>query len=94
MGKILIVDDSADLLELLKLFLEDREHKVKTLVSADDIYQEIYEYKPDLLILDIFLGSYDGREICKRLRESFETKHLCILIFSVSHKILADYKVS
>jgi len=92
MNKILIVDDSADLLEPLKFFLEQKNYMVKTLINADHIYQEIHEYKPDLLILDIFLEGEDGREICKVLRKNAETKHLCILLFSASPKILTESK--
>src|SRR5258708_19004378 len=92
MNKLLIVDNSADLLEPLKFFLEQKNYMVRTLTSGDHLYQEILEYKPDLLILDIFLEHEDGREICKSLRKNIETKHLCILLFSASPKILTEYK--
>ena len=92
MNKLLIVDNSADLLEPLQFFLEQKNYMVKTLTSGDHLYQEILEYKPDLLILDIFLEHEDGREICKNLRKNIETKHLCILIFSASPNILTEYK--
>jgi DNA-binding response OmpR family regulator len=92
MNKLLILDDSADLLEALKYILEHIGYKVKALASADNIYTEINEFQPDLLILDIFVNGEDGREICKHLRKSGENKDLRILVFSSYTKTLEDYK--
>ena len=92
MSKLLIVDDSAALLEVMKNILERNEYIVKTLNSATDIYREISEFQPDLLILDIYLGGKDGREICREIRKNAETNHLCILVFSASPNTLEDYK--
>ena len=68
MSKLLIVDDSAALLEAMKYILERNGYTVKTLNNASNIYKEIDEFQPDLLILDIFLGDEDCKEICKKLR--------------------------
>lgn len=92
MSKLLIVDDSAALLEVMKNILERNGYTVKTLNRAPDIYKEIGEFQPDLLILDIYLAGEDGREICKEIRNNVETKQICILVFSASPKTLEDYK--
>ena len=92
MSKLLIVDDSVALLEVMKNILERNEYTVKTLNSATNIYKEISEFQPDLLILDIYLAGEDGREICKAIRKNVETRHVCILVFSASPKTLEDYK--
>jgi len=92
MKKLLIIDNSVDLLDVLELFLKQEGYEVKTLLCGDNIWTEIQEYKPDLLILDIFLKNADGREICKCLRKNIETKHLGILVFSVSPAALSNYQ--
>ncbi len=92
MKKLLIVDDSVDLLDVLKFFLKREGYHVKTLVCGNNICREIQEYKPDLLILDIFLENADGREICKSLRKNIETRHLGILVFSASPVTLSNYQ--
>src|SRR5664279_3324824 len=92
MNKLLIIDNSIELLEPLKMFLEQKNYAVKILVSGDNICNEIHEYKPDLLILNIFLENEDGQEICKNLRKNIETKHLGILVFSASPAALSNYK--
>jgi len=91
-SKLLIVDDSVALLEVMKSILERNGYTVKTLNRTPDIYQVINEFQPDLLILDIYLAGEDGREICKEIRKNAETQHVCILVFSASPKTLEDYR--
>jgi DNA-binding response OmpR family regulator len=92
MKRILIIDDSRDLLEAMTMFLELKNYKVKTLTDCDDIIQVVKEYDPDLVIVDVFLSGEDGREICKKLKQYDETKHLCIILLSGSSEILRNHK--
>lgn len=92
MIKILILDDSQDLLDAMKIFFEKKDLQVKILSNHQDISQEIENYKPDILLLDIILPLADGREICKRLRENPKNKNLCILLISSSRTVLREYK--
>lgn len=92
MSKIVIVDDSADLLEVLRYFLIEKGYEVETVSTEQDLRVLIKSFSPDLIILDIYLQGEDGREICKKLRSHDETKYLCILMFSASGKALSNYK--
>ena len=92
MSKLLIVDDSTDLLEAMELILLQQGYEVKTLPDYNDIYKEISAFNPDLLILDIFLSGRDGRDICEELRKTVADKYLCIIIFSASPKALENYE--
>jgi two-component system, OmpR family, alkaline phosphatase synthesis response regulator PhoP len=92
MSKIVIVDDSTDLLEVLKYFLEEKGYEVQTATTQQDLVALIKSFSPDLIILDIYLQAEDGRDICKELRKNEETKYLCILMFSASAKALINYK--
>lgn len=91
MSKLLIVDDSVALLEVMKNILERNGYVVKTLSRAPDIFKEINEFQPDLIILDIFLAGEDGREVCKEIKKNVETKDICVLVFSASPKTLENY---
>ena len=92
MKKLLIVDDSAVLLEIMKNILESKGFIVQTLVNSEHIYSVIKNFKPHLLILDIVLADEDGRDICKKLKSDFATRDLCIIVFSASRKFLENYK--
>ncbi len=67
MADILIVDDEADIRDLISDLLEDEGHRARAAVDADGALAEIDRAPPDLVILDIWLqGSrMDGIEILK-----------------------------
>lgn len=90
--KIFIIDDSKDILEGMKMFLEMRNYVVKTHLDATNIHDEIDSFKPDVLILDIYLSGIDGRELCKKLKQSDNTKNLKIILFSAAAHALKDYE--
>ena len=92
MSKIVIVDDSRDLLEVLEYFLEEKGFEVETATREQDLKALIKSFSPDLIILDVYLKEEDGRQICKELRRQEESKYLCILLFSASSRALTNYK--
>lgn len=92
MTKILIVDDSTDLLEMMEYVLSHRGYKVKSLNNAHNLKKVISDFQPGLIILDIFLADEDGRNICKGLKEDKDTLHIPILVFSASTERLKDYE--
>ncbi|MGF1447471.1 MAG: sigma-54-dependent transcriptional regulator [Pikeienuella sp.] len=82
MANILIVDDEADIRDLLSDLLEDEGHRVRSAVDADGALTEIDAAAPDLVILDIWLqGSrMDGIEILKAVKR--DNPDLPIVIIS------------
>lgn len=68
--KILVVDDEPQIRRQLKIGLEGYGFEVLTAVNGGDAIVQSAQQKPDLLILDISLGSEpDGIEVCRRMRE-------------------------
>ena len=92
MNKIVIIDDSQDLLYVLKFFLTQKGYEVEIVTREEELISLFKSFSPDLIIIDIYLQGEDGREICKKLRSHIETKYVCILMFSASAKKLANYK--
>ena len=66
MKKLLILDDDADLLFILKTFLESLGYNIQTVLRAADIFSQLIGFKPDLLIIDVVLEGSDGRELCRQ----------------------------
>lgn len=92
LSRIMIVDNSADLLETKEYILNRNRYTVKTLTNGYDIKKEIIEFQPQLLILDIFLADEDGRNICEELKKDKATKHVSIMVFSSSHEPLKNFE--
>lgn len=72
MADILIVDDEADIRDLISDLLEDENHQARTADDADSAFAQIEATPPDLIILDIWLqGSrMDGIEILKNVKRN------------------------
>ncbi len=67
---ILIVDDEPQIRKLLTTGLTGYGHEVITAATGQDALIQVAQRKPDLVVLDINLGSVpDGLEVCRRLRE-------------------------
>ena len=77
-----MVDDDRDILDLMELILGMNSFSVKSLSNWENINDSIIRFLPDLILLDVALGGADGREICRRLKQSQETKHIPVILFS------------
>ena len=87
MKKILVVDDDIDILTVVHLVLNSNGFRVAVTSKWEQIYTQVDTFKPDLILLDVSLGTEDGRNICKQLKSNKNTKHISIILFSASHKI-------
>ena len=67
--KILVIDDSPDLLRIVQLCLEREKYQVFTAASGKEGLQRTYSVQPDLVILDVMMPGMDGWEVLTRLRE-------------------------
>ncbi len=73
MAKILVVDDDKPTLDVVKFILEKEGYTVEPVSDWKIVFDKISQYKPDLIILDIFISGADGRVICKELKKSKTT---------------------
>jgi DNA-binding response OmpR family regulator len=85
MRRILAVDDDKDILEIIQYILEESGYEVDVLADGREFFDRVKTYQPDLILLDIMLGSLDGRELCKKLKEDSEIKHTPVILVSASH---------
>lgn len=66
-NKILIVDDEADIVTMLKNYFEWNGYEVITSANGLDAIANA-EKQPDLILLDINMPDIDGMEVCTRIR--------------------------
>lgn len=81
-AKVLIVEDEAALLLLLRYNLEKEGYAVETIERGDEAEVRLREEQPDLLILDWMLPGLSGIELCRRLRSWPRTKTLPIIMLT------------
>ena len=68
--RLLVVEDDADIRDLLATFLRREGFEVATAPDAVAMDRSLAEATPDLLVLDLMLPGEDGLSICRRLRAS------------------------
>ena len=65
---ILVVDDDAKTVSLLKLYLENDGHKVLCAYDGVQALRLAREERPRLVVLDLMLPGLDGLQVCRALR--------------------------
>jgi two-component system cell cycle response regulator DivK len=78
MARILIVEDNADLLSVLRDLL-GRDHEVETARRGEDAVARAPEFRPDLVILDLQLPSMDGIEAGRWIKRELAPEGVPIL---------------
>ena len=81
-ARILVVDDEPDLLELVRLTLDQAGHQVETAASGREALEALRRHRPDLLILDLMLPDVSGTEVCRRLRADSELVSLPVIMLT------------
>lgn len=71
--KLLVVEDDADILELIRLTLESQGYDVLTAADGNRGLQLFHQEKPVLVLLDILLPGMTGLDICQDIRRSSAT---------------------
>jgi two-component system alkaline phosphatase synthesis response regulator PhoP len=66
--RILVVDDDAKTVELVKLYLNRDGYRVLTAYDGVEALRLVREGHPDLIVLDLMLPGIDGLAVCQTLR--------------------------
>lgn len=80
--RILIVDDEADLVSVLRIGLEIEGFEVIDAADGEDGLRRAREDRPDLLVLDLMLPKLDGYKVCRALKFDERYRQLPIFILS------------
>lgn len=82
MNKVLVLDDDAEILDAVRIALSRSGLGVRTLQYWPALDECIRQFEPDLILMDVSLGTADGRDICKRLKTGSDPLEIPILLFS------------
>jgi len=66
--RVLVVDDEADARELMRMILRSSGADVMAAGSADEAFEQVEQWHPDILVSDIGLPGDDGYALIQRLR--------------------------
>lgn len=90
MSKLLIIEDSEDLREMMALILKTHKHEV--VASSEEINLDLVlrNFKPDVILIDVKLRYISGKELCKQVKAVCED--IPVILMSANPRLLDDYK--
>jgi len=80
--RVLVVDDEEDLLELVSYNLQKEGYTVSCVGTGEEALNSARTLLPDLIVLDLWLPSVDGLDVCKQLKSDSRTQHVPIIMLT------------
>lgn len=85
--KVLIVEDQADIRELIRMSLELADYEIHEAEDGDQGLQMINRIQPDLVLLDVMMpGSLDGLAVCKRVKSDPSKRRIKVVMLSARNQ--------
>ena len=81
-ARILAVDDSPTILEMIKAILESGGYTVLTAVDGQEALAVARAEKPDLILLDVMPPKLDGYRVCRLLKFDQNYRHIPIIMLT------------
>jgi DNA-binding response OmpR family regulator len=82
MAKILLAEDDATMVSLLKTLLKMEGFDVVALDASSDVAAAVQREKPDALFMDVHLGEQSGMKILESIRENHNTSTVRVIMTS------------
>ena len=82
--KILIVDDDENIAELISLYMTKECFETKIVYDGESALNEVENFNPDLILLDLMLPGIDGYQVCREVRQKHTTP---IIILSAKGEV-------
>lgn len=79
---ILVVDDEADIVNLVRYNLEKENHEVICCYDGSSVLDLVWEERPDLIILDLMLPDKPGYEICREIKGNGIIRHTPVIMLT------------
>ena len=92
MAKILIVDDSDSLLEVLSFQIRRHGDEAVSFYSLENFVEKVQKHQPDVILMDILQQGIDGIDLCKGIKSTPATKHIPIILMSACSIMLSEYE--
>ena len=67
-SRVLVVDDEPQITRVLKTVLSSQGYQVRTAAEGESALSSLDEWRPELVITDLYMPRMDGVELCRRIR--------------------------
>ncbi|MDO9558009.1 MAG: response regulator [Coriobacteriia bacterium] len=80
--KVLLVEDTQTLLQMVSMTLEERGYTVVKASDGVSALELLVEHAPEVVVLDINLPDIDGFELCKRIKAGPSSRNVPVLMMT------------
>ncbi len=84
MKKILIIEDEQDIVDVVTFILEDEGYQVSSITEFKGFERKVEDSHADLVLLDLNLNGYHGKEICKYIKGNDRLKLTSVVLMSAN----------
>lgn len=82
MKRVMIVDDHAPVLRVLRLGIEEAGYEVDSATNGSECLVKLCEVQPDFLVTDIDMPRMTGKELCLAIQEQFPNRTFPIVVLT------------
>jgi len=80
--KILIADDEPNIVAALEFLLQRNGYEVHIARNGEEALKLVEDCNPDLVLLDVMMPVRSGYDVCTRIRERADWRHIKIIMLS------------
>jgi len=92
MEKILLVEDTKSIIDLINTTLSQRGYQVAVALNGKEALPIAQKWMPGLILMDILMPEMDGYETCRLIKENPQTRHIPIIFLSALTKTFDKVK--
>lgn len=93
---ILVIEDEEDILAIIHYNLSKAGYRISSRTTGEEGLKAAQEEAPDLIVLDLMLPGIDGREVCRRLRQTPAIAEVPVIMLTAKGEdddIIAGFEV-
>ena len=80
--RVLIADDEPNIVTSLEFLMRKSGYDVQLARNGEEVLERVESFRPDLVLLDVMMPLRSGYEVCQRLRERADWRHIKIVMLS------------
>lgn len=87
---ILVVDDSQEILDMLRVMLGNCGYKVSAQIRMGNFAEQVTDLQPDIILMDMKLGWANGCDLCTLLKTNKSLQYIPVIMFSAYNNVKED----
>ena len=86
--KVLILDDDLDILQICAIILQKKGFDVKTMNHSNDVWEQVKNYLPDVILMDNWIPGVGGIEATQLLKSDPALQNIPVIFFSANSNVI------